>query len=172
MTDFEITVRKFGDPLLDPASTPSNAYCLIDRQHRKVILAIADSRFLPLKDEARMVWLREFGVVSDALNQAFAFPAYVEELFAVVSPPDQYSPSKTIPIKFEQQIARESTAWFSRAFSLLLDSEELSGEAKPPFQLEWKNYLNEQFRAPLRDFLKRPRVISQSQKDGAPKTPA
>jgi len=161
MADFETAVRKYGDPLLDPSQAHCKCYCLIDRPHHKVILSIADSRFPSLKDETKMAWLREFGVVSDALNPAYAFPPSVEELFASISPPDQFSPIKTISIVLEGKQARESVAWFSRAFLQLLDSEELSVETKSLFQLEWANYAGEQFKAPLRDFQNHPRIISQ-----------
>ncbi|MEK6954433.1 MAG: hypothetical protein AABX01_05465 [Candidatus Micrarchaeota archaeon] len=162
MTEFSILVRKLGDPLLDPSSSPSNCICLIDREHQKVILSICDAKFPSLEDETRMLWLREFGVVSDALNPSYSFPKTVDEIYASVFPPDQYSPDKTIVIRLEAQCAREEVAWFSRAFLQLLSDEALSQDVQARFSIGWQNHSGERFKAPLRDFLKAPRIISQT----------
>ncbi|MFH1750299.1 MAG: hypothetical protein ABH863_01320 [Candidatus Micrarchaeota archaeon] len=161
MTEFGLAANKLGDPLLDISINACSCYCLIDRSHRKILFSVADARFPSLKDEARMLWLREFGTVSDALDSFFAFPPYVEEINASIIPPDQFSPEKKVKISLSGKLSRESVAWFSRGLSQLLEDEGSKG-AKPPFVLEWANHAGEEFLAPLADFEKRPRVVSQT----------
>ncbi|MFH0971493.1 MAG: hypothetical protein V1835_02900 [Candidatus Micrarchaeota archaeon] len=162
MAEFQITVSKFGDPLLDSSTSAANCHCLIDRQNRAVVLALSDPQFPPLREENRMVWLRQHGVVSDALNPDYNFPSNVEELSAVITPPSRYSPSKTISISIESPLSRESIAQFARAFWQLLETDGIPEGTRRNFHLRWKNYSDEEFEESLAQFLKRPRIISQT----------
>jgi hypothetical protein len=168
MVEFDFGFKKFGDPLLDPSTNPSICYCLIDREHHKVILALSDLRFPSLKEETRMIWLREFGTVQNAFDFAYQFPASILEINASISPPAQYSASKTISVDLEGKFSREDIAWFSRAFWNLLEVDQIPEETRHFFQLNWKNYSDQSCSSPLRQFLQRPRVISQIQKETIP----
>ncbi len=162
LMDFTLTAIKLGDPLLDISSSSSNCYCLLDRKNHHVILSIADTRFSPQKDETKMLWLRSYGVVSDALNHSFKYPSSVEEIEATITPPDRFSPSKEISITIETKLSRESVAWLSRTLWKFFESEEIPEEKRKLYRLSWKNYSDEEFQASPREFLKRPEVVSQS----------
>lgn len=162
MVEFRFSVSKFGDPLLELAATPANLDCIIDRKNLRVFLGVSDLRFPSLKEEVRMLWLREHGIVSDALNPDYRLPDYAEELLAVSRPPEKYSPSTEVPISLEQQVSRESIAWFARSVWQLLETDGIPEDQRGKFQLHWKNHSGEEFKAPLKDFLRRPKIISQT----------
>jgi hypothetical protein len=162
MTEFEITVKKYGDPLLDEALSPASIYCLIDREHKHIVFGLSDPRFDALKDETRMEWLRKFGVVSDAYNQTYKFPSFVEEVTAKLVPPNQYSSLPTISISLEPQLSRESVAQFARALWKLLEIDEIAQTERSKFILSWKNYSNESFSSKALQFIKRPKIVSQT----------
>ncbi len=161
MVEFDLTVGKFGDPLLDPSTTASICECLIDRQNKEVVLAVADPRFPSSKEELKMLWMRKHGSVADALNPNYAYPPFVEAISASTSPPSNYSPSKDIVVSIDQQLSRESIAWFARALCQLLDSDGLPEQQQRNFKLKWKNYQGEEFSESILQFLKRPRIVSQ-----------
>ncbi|MFH1442418.1 MAG: hypothetical protein ABIG96_00120 [Candidatus Micrarchaeota archaeon] len=166
MTDWDIEIGKFGDPLLDPSAKKSECCCLIDREHRSIILAIADPRFPSLQEETKMLWLRKFGVISDITGESFKFPSSVEKLSPTITPPDMFSPSKLIAITFDGRNSRESIAWFSRAIWQLLEVDEIPEETRSLFALNWVNHAGEQCSSSLKQFLSRPKIISVSDKAG------
>ncbi|MBI5225336.1 hypothetical protein HY989_05695 [Candidatus Micrarchaeota archaeon] len=159
--EFGISIARFGDPLIDPTSTKANCCFLLDRKNRKIFLAISDAKFSSLNDETKMLWLREFGVVSNALEQSFSFPPEVEFLEAKILPPDQYSFPKILEVSIELKTSRETIAWFSRAFWTFFEERGADDEIAANAEISWISSEGMKTKSKIRQFLKRPRIISQ-----------
>ncbi len=160
--EFGISIARFGDPLIDPSISKANCCFLLDRKNRRVFLTISDPKFFSLKDETKMLWLREFGVVSNALDDPFKLPPEIEFFEAQILPPDQYSHPKQLKIKIPSQTSRETIAHFARAFWKLLEESNAPKEIKDDAAVTWSKEPQTEITSQLRQFLSRPRIISQT----------